>query len=156
MSGLNHDFALIATHNLHLIDTCYIFYHQEHLASDVISIHDDFILYFADSFQWLDSVNPSNNTPQKSLCYYGYTLFDQKTVKKFKKILTAWHLLFKNAPPKFVLTGNWVEIIDEEDSGKYEKISVNRNDLLNRLSRLIQLCDIVEKNDKVVLLHGGI
>lgn len=155
-TGLDHDFALITMHNLPLIKNCYIFHHQEHLASEVVPLHDDFIIYFADSFQWLDSFNPSTNTPQKSLCYHGYTLFDQKTVKKFKKILTAWHSLFKNAPPNFSLTGSWTEIIGEENSGKYEEINVNRNDLLNRLSRLIQLCEMVEQNDKLVLLHGGI
>lgn len=130
------------------------------VVSPVVGIHDDFILYFADSMKWIETTNPrkkpKEHIPHQSLCYYGLTLFLPNQVTQFKRVIEAWYSMFSLAPDEFIITGSWTEVVGEENSGKYDKIQVIKAEILKTLSELIQLCVDVEKDDSLCLFHWGI
>lgn len=59
-----------------------------------------------------------------------------------------------NAPPEFIITGNygWEAGSDE---GHYEKISVTRNELIESLSKLIEVINTALETNQCVI-HFGI
>lgn len=157
--GLNHDFAVIKASQLKDIADInqeYIFFYPKKLSSEIVQLHDNLIDYFSDSLIWLKTINPHmKNQFHQGLCSYGDTVFNQELVTPFKELLTAWRLLFSNAPSQFILTGNWMTIGDSKE-GQYEKINIHRDELLQKFDKLIAMCEQVEKDDNLVLLHGGI
>ena len=44
----------------------------------------------------------------------------------------------------------------KKNSGKYEKLTINRDELLEKFDKLIAMCEQVETDDNLLLLHGGI
>ncbi len=158
--ALVHDFVLIKQTDIQkvLADICLL--KDESFKTRTVQIHDDFILYFADSFQWIATTNPrkepDEHLPHQSLCYHGLTLFFPNQITYFKKVIQVWYDMFNLAPDEFILTGSWTEIVGEEDSGDYEQIAVIKSEILPQLSKLIKLCEDVENDDNLCLLHLGI
>lgn len=87
---------------------------------NVVSIADEIVLYISDSLAWLDTWW-NGKEKKKGLSYYGYTKIEGKNIDKLICILEAWIALFKIAPEKFVLKGDYLL---EED--KYEKNSFTK------------------------------
>ncbi len=123
---------------------------------DKIAIHDDIILYMIDTIKWVIGFNPSKKIFVNGLCYHGVTHFDSNLVKPFKNIIISWRDLFSNAPDDFYLTGNWITIAGSANDGEYEKISVNRCEILAKFNALIQYCEQVENDENLILVHDGI
>lgn len=147
MAGLYHDFCVVENNKVNFSD---FINHKENLR-----IHDDFINYIYDSLIWIKCINPAcNNEEYDGLCLYGPTIIQDKSLLKFKKILSSWVSLFQEAPKEMTLTGYYIQS-DEVEEGYYEKLKYHRDDLIEKLKQLISLCDEAYSNDKC-LLHLGI
>lgn len=154
--SLDHHFAVIPKGNDdYFIPFCEAHY-QKFAKIEFIAIHDDIIRYIADSLEWVQAFHPVQNCLMNNLCYYGFTLWDNCQVGHFKSVIIAWRELFKNAPDKFVLIGDWTTIVGDNDSGEYAKIKVHRDELLSKLNILINYCILVENDKDLVLVHNGI
>ena len=114
-----------------------------------VSISDTLILYMRDSLNW---INFSWNGKEKKngLNYYGETIIKENSIDKLRDVVHAWIKLFELATDEFILTGNY--LLDEN---KYEKISVNKKEVLLQLKSLYFLCEkAIEQNKDI--LHSGI
>lgn len=126
-------------------------------SSDCVSIHDDIIRYIYDSLRWVASCNYGNaNQRQYGLCLYGQTVFYPDQITHFKQVMQAWYQLFTNAPSTITLTGDWTWQDDAADSGDYETLSLQKDWILADFSKLITLCECVERDHQLCLVHHGI
>lgn len=138
--SLCHEFAIIEKDNSeNFIDA----------NMNAVSISDEIILYIKDSLYWIDTWW-NGKEKKKGLSYYGYTKIEDKNIGKLICILDAWIALFKMAPEKFVLTGNYLL---EED--KYEENPFTKKELLQQLKSLKTIC-IDAVNQNMDILHNGI
>lgn len=119
--ALVHDFAVMSKNGDYFISN-----HNP----NKIAIHDDIILYIADTIKWVIGFNPKQNNFVNGLCYHGITCFDSDLIQPFKNIITRWRDMFIHAPSHFVLTGNWETIVCDDNGGEYKTISVKRDGLL--------------------------
>lgn len=149
--ALMHDFAII---DKSLVNNAGDFI--KHDNPNKVAIHDDIISYIMDTLKWVIGFNPYQNSHVYGLCYHGVTCFDNQLITPFKQIIIHWRNLFTNAPNEFTLTGQWITTIGDNDNGEYEKISVNRDELLAQLNALIQYCVQIENDENLVLVHRGI
>lgn len=120
-----------------------------------VSINDDFINYISDTLAWIKSRGPSDAFHGFGLDVYGYTIIrDKESLNTFRNIISSWKELFLNAPPEFIITGNYGWEAGS-DKGRYEKISVTRNELIESLSKLIEVIDTALETNQCVI-HFGI
>lgn len=114
-----------------------------------VSISDALILYMSDSLNWINC-SWNGKEEKKGLNYYGETKIKEKNVGKLKDVIHAWIKLFELSTDEFILTGNYML-----KENKYEKISVNKKEVLLQLESLYFLCEkaIEQKKD---ILHSGI
>jgi hypothetical protein len=147
--GLEHKFYLIPD-TTELTD----FYINKKNIIDSVVINDDVILYILDSLYWIPSKNPSsrNQIVGKGLNYYGLTLFDKQSSEALIGVFSAWKSLFKNAPEVIELTGEFV--FSDGEEGEYEKIMVNRGELIMQLDKIISMSRLLA--DGNYLYHCGI
>jgi len=121
-----------------------------------VSINDDIILYMKDSFAWIPTFWNSFDNKKISLNYYGVTIFRDEGIAVLKSIMSAWKQLFANAPNHFAITGSYTSIEGEEiSSGKYEKIQIKKENIIQMLTKMINLCEQAI-NEKVFIIHFGI
>ncbi|SFC93718.1 hypothetical protein SAMN05443252_10914 [Bacillus sp. OV322] len=123
---------------------------------DNVVIHDDIVHYISDSLEWIPSKNPAKkgNPNGRGINYYGVTLFDEQSSKLLKGIFTSWRDLFENAPNTFEITGNFV-YGDNEQDGEYERININRDEVINQLGKIISMSEHLAKGN-CYLYHLGI
>ena len=152
MAGLNHDFLVIESGTFSLDN------YEEYQKSDHVEIHDDLLGYFADSISWVSSYNPCTEEEVSGLCWYGPTVIPPVSVEKFGKIITGWLLIISEAPDIVALKGGWCWIEGQpSETGSYEKLSFSKNELVNKLSKLVSYCEAVKESGcKKCLLHIGI
>ncbi|RDW17703.1 hypothetical protein CWR45_10200 [Oceanobacillus chungangensis] len=74
--------------------------------------------------------------------------------KSLKGISTSWRDLFENAPNTFEITGNFV-YGDNEQDGEYERININRDEVVNQLGKIISMSEHLAKGN-CYLYHLGI
>jgi hypothetical protein len=151
--GLEHEFYLVSG----IIDLNEIWTLRENnKVIEGVLIHDDIIQYILDSLVWVPSKTPTKQGTINSqgINYYGITLFDKDSSESLKGVLTSWRDLFKNAPKTFELTGNFVDGADEQD-GVYEKLHINRDDLVNKLEKVVSMSESLGKGN-CYLYHLGI
>lgn len=117
----------------------------------LVELDDEFFQYFSDTLKWI----PNETGNRFGLNYYGLTDIYPNGASVLKKIITGWYEIFENAPNEIKLTGNYFWR-DQIDKGEYEKIEVRKANLLKILSELITLCNLVEGNDDLIILHLGI
>lgn len=148
--GLEHKFYLIPD-TTELTD----FYINKKNIIDSVVINDDVILYILDSLYWIPSKNPSsrNQIIGKGLNYYGLTLFDKQSSEALIGVFSAWKSLFKNAPEVIELTGEFV--FSDGEEGEYEKIMVNRGELIMQLDKIISMSRLLADGN-YYLYHCGI
>ena len=113
-----------------------------------VDVSDEFINYIKDSILWIDSLW-NEKTYNKGLPYYGRSIISKDEILKLKSILNAWRKLFALAPEKVSLTGGF--LIEEM---KYEKIIYKKNELLETIDQLIQLCNKAEELKTDILYEG--
>ena len=148
--GLAHKFYLVPD-TTELTD----FYIDKKNIIDSVVINDDIILYILDSLYWIPSKNPSsrNQIKGKGLNYYGLTLFDKQSSEALIGVFSAWKSLFNNAPEVIELTGNFV--FSDGEEGEYEKIMVNRGELIMQLDKIISMSRLLADGN-YYLYHCGI
>ena len=74
---------------------------------NAVLVSDEIVLYIQDSLYWLDTWW-NGKEKKKGLSYYGYTKIEGRNIGKLICILEAWIALFKIAPEKFVLKGDYL------------------------------------------------
>ncbi|PRS26196.1 hypothetical protein C6W19_25885 [Bacillus sp. RJGP41] len=151
--GLEHEFYLVSD----TIDINEIWMLRENnRVIDNVVIHDDIIQYISDSLEWIPSKNPAKkgNPDGQSFNYYGVTLFDEQSSKSLIGIFTSWRNLFESAPNTFEITGNFVDGDNEQD-GEYERININRDEVVNQLGKIISMAEHLAKGN-CYLYHLGI
>lgn len=124
---------------------------------DSVVIHDDIIQYVSDTLKWIPSRNPElHGTPiSTGINYYGVTLFDKDSAIILKSIFSSWRDLFLNSPAVLELTGEFVMVQDGEQSGYYEKLAYNRNEIIHQFEKIISFSDRLSEG-KFYLYHCGI
>ncbi|MFJ7826120.1 hypothetical protein [Psychrobacillus sp. NPDC096623] len=80
------------------------------------------------------------NPDGQGINYYGVTLFDEQSSKSSKGIFTSWRDLFENALNIFEIKGNFI-YGDNEQDGVYERININRDEVVNQLRRIISMSE---------------
>lgn len=151
--GLEHEFYLVSeTVEIDEIWTL----RENNRVIDKVVIHDDFVQYISDSLEWIPSKNPAKKGIPKGqgINYYGITLFDKQSSKSLKGIFTSWRELFENAPNTFEITGNFV-CEDNQQDGEYEKVKINRDEVVNQLGKIISMSDQLAKCN-YYLYHLGV
>lgn len=114
-----------------------------------VSIPDYIINYMSDSIQWITTKwNGLDSKP--GLSYYGYSIISISEIEKLVRILNSWMEIFDNAPNEFFLTGDF-----SLDKMQNEKILVKKEDIINELKNLKNLCNEALKKRKKIL-HNGI
>lgn len=153
--ALEHEFYLIPN----TIDVERFWRHRENNLNviDSVVIHDDIILYVSDTLKWIPSRNPAiNGTPNGAgINYYGVTLFDVDSAITLKSIFSSWRDLFLNSPTVLELTGEFVMVEGGEQSGHYEKLVYNRNEIIKQFEKIISFSDKLFEG-KFYLYHCGI
>lgn len=124
---------------------------------DVLEIHDDIILYIFDSLKWVPQAsNGCSGEKKYGFNYYGITEIDKEGAIVLCNILKAWSDLFKNSPPKLILTGNYSWTEDEKiDTGAYEVIEIDRDKVIGQFNKLMFFAEKAI-NDNCQILHFGI
>jgi hypothetical protein len=124
---------------------------------DSVEIHDDIILYISDTLKWIPSKNPAlRGTPRGAgINYHGVTLFDEESAIILGNVFNSWKHLFENSPEVLKLTGKYMTNVDLVDSGHYEKLFLNRNEVLKQFDKIISFANILSKGS-FYLFHCGI
>jgi hypothetical protein len=124
---------------------------------DMVTIHDDFILYINDSLNWVPSINPINPSlpRQYGINYYELTLFDKKSALILKNILTSWKNLIQNAPDIICFTGPYEWSENNKDEGEYKQLFFKKHELTVQLEKIITFTQKLE-TDEYYILHQGI
>ncbi|WP_418040975.1 hypothetical protein [Paenibacillus xylanilyticus] len=117
-------------------------------------LDDNFILYIHDSFQWLETRNPSTGEKSRGLNNYGITVIeDEQVLQRLHQILNAWIDLFSSAPDSIVLRGDLC-IDDGDEKGYYEKLVYSKSDLITELKQLARLAVHAVEHGKCIVHFG--
>lgn len=124
---------------------------------DSVVIHDDIILYINDTLKWIPSRNPAlAGAPiGAGINYHGVTLFDQHSAAALHRIFSAWRDLFLNSPLVLELTGEFVMVEGEEQSGQYERLIYERDEVIEQFAKMISFADRLAEGG-FYLYHCGI
>jgi hypothetical protein len=124
---------------------------------DSVEIHDDIILYISDTLKWIPSKNPAiKGAPRGAgINYHGVTLFDDESAIVLGNVFNSWKQLFENSPEVIKLTGEYLTIVDQHDSGHYENLFLNRNEILKQFDKIVSFANKLS-NGSFYLIHCGI
>ncbi|MGC5327678.1 hypothetical protein [Brevibacillus sp. SYSU BS000544] len=148
--ALTHEFLLIKKEIM--VDQGFYF---SPMYEEMVTVHDDLILYISDSLVWLPTYNPSKKEFQSGLSYHGVTIIQDQGATLLKNICHSWYELFLLAPQTFALTGSYTWKNDEGiESVEYERIHCERNQLTTLLKNLATLADRASANDYCILHKG--
>jgi len=169
--GLRHQ--ILYKNNVELIDKGYgdmkwnppffMLNGKEIPEEDYVEIHDDLFRRFHDYFIWIETYNPVGPKEfNRGFNYYGLTAIRDENLVKFGKLNDSLINLFENAPENIILTGDFCFPPDDESlsdhnsgSGYYEKVKIEKNELLTIFRSLKNMTGRAIKN-KGYLLHFGI
>lgn len=120
-----------------------------------IELSDNIILYILDSLNWVPTYSSLDSGMKYGLNYHGMTYITQEGASIMKKIIKSWASLFSNAPEFFEITGlyTWE---DNAEQGKYEKISIKRDEIVDVFTKLAHYAEQVENDDTLCIFHAGI
>ena len=149
---LDHDFFILDT--------------AEHSPADYLRfagrvaearLHDDLLWYMGDTLRWVPTVNPARDEPGFGLNVYGPTVLRADGAAKAERVLQCWADLFQLGPAELVLTGSWCEVDGETDSGRYEKLRLDRDETVEAVLAVASLCGRAARSDGArFVLHCGI
>jgi hypothetical protein len=153
---LVHDFILISNRKFEEISLSGIFDYKDRNPESVVQLHDDMFGYMQDSLKWIETINPDINESSFGFNYYGRSIIGKTGAIKLTKLMKAWYLMFSEAPEDIILTGwyTWKEDGDPRTTGAYEKLSFNRNEILDNLNKLIELSTMVESGEYIIIYYG--
>ena len=151
--SLNHDFILVDRTTHPSADYALFINHPS-----LVHIHDDLMRYMVDSLRWIPTLNPA----KKDECglginFYGPTAIVAEGAVIAERIFRAWAELFQCSPEKLFLTGAWCSIEGKPNSGHYEKLWFERNQVVSALIQIADYCaQTTSSNGERYLLHFGI
>lgn len=152
MLNLTHEFIVITRKESHFIDLGSI------NPKETLHILDPLLVYFKDTFDWINSIDLNSGGQSRGLSLYGATIFNSESSRKMSTILNRWIDLFESAPdlipiPKSYIIENPETIsLSKECSDIYKKNHVQR-----QLEKLVELSNkVADSNDHYILLHIGI
>ncbi|TQR46396.1 hypothetical protein [Paenibacillus popilliae] len=154
--ALVHDFILISNRKFEEISLSGIYNYKDSNPENVVQLHDDMFGYMQDSLKWIETINPDKNESALGFNYYGRSIIEKTGAVKLTKLMKAWYLMFSEAPEDVVLTGwyTWSEDGDSRTTGAYEKLSFNRKEILDTLSKIIELSTMVESSEYKMIYLG--
>jgi len=156
---LEHEFILLKKSkiNLEKPNSIKVSRDDREVNSDIVRLHDAFVHYIHDTLQWINSLNPDTNEADINISLYGGTMIDDKTVFTTKAMFESLYKLFSNAPEGIELNGGYTYIKGEVQNGKYEKVLLDKAELLTKLNELIKLCTLVEESHgELCIFHFGV
>ena len=133
-----------------------------------IKLHVDALRYIADTLQWIPTYNPSTKQAHQGLCWWGITWIQVDGAPVMAKTLGYWADLLSSEPAELELTGNYGYQVENDsnkdgfeviadNSGGYEKLIFNRDELVTNLRALSNYAkQVQEQGDKYYILHLGI
>lgn len=153
MPGPYHDFLLLSL--------------TEHRFSDytrfindprAIQLEDDLLRYIANTLEWIPTHNPAKNESHRGLCFYGPTVIHTEGASAAAAIFCSWADLFACGPKNLIFTGGWAWIEgDPPNEGEYEKLIVDRDDVVGKLQQIANYAkQIVETDGDYFILHWGV
>lgn len=153
MGGLFHDFFVLS-----VAEYPYRGFGKLYNSPEGLRIHDDHLRYLYDSLLWIPTFNPAiNMIEHNGLNLYGQTVIKQDGALIAQKVFKAWSGLFRCGPEIIVLTGNYTIYPDRPDEGDYKKLSINRNEFVEKLETLAEYCDkVMASEEREFIFHLGI
>lgn len=121
-----------------------------------VYIHDDLIQYILDTLFWIPCFNPSRNERLYGLCLYGVTIIDQQGAAILRTVFSSWAQLFSVSPEQLKLQGAFMMVVGSNEEGEYEKIVINRDEIVSEFQKLAGYAEKVMKSDDLIILHMGI
>ena len=119
----------------------------------IITLEDDFISYFYDTFLWIKSICPNNPSITFGINRHGITLLNKESYFTFYEIISGWIKLFSVAPEDINLKGDYC--YKDINLGSYQIIPIKKNDILNKLNDLINIIEYL-KEESYYIIHLGI
>ena len=153
MSGPYHDFLLL-TRTEHRFSDYMRFINDPR----AIRLEDELLHYIADTLEWIPTHNPAKNEPHRGLCFYGPTVIHTEGASAAATIFGTWAALFASGPENLILTGGWTMIEgDLPNQGEYEKLNLDRDDLVRKLRQIADYAkQIVDTDGDYCILHLGV
>lgn len=148
-----HDFFLTElSENPRFNFSCY------HDKTPSVSIHNDLIEYIGDSLSWLSTYNPATSMEkQTGLNLCGPTVLKSADAKHLYYISKCWSELFKLSPNTLNLTGSYSWIDDKIETGRYERLVFDRDEVVASFEFLAATClKVSESNDTSFIMHFGL
>lgn len=118
-----------------------------------VEIHDDVIVYFMDTLNFIKFKWVSGEI-HNGIDYYGYSIISGSELHKAKVIFESWKNIFEQGQSEIILTGGYAWNEDEK-RGEYEKIKFNKKEIIVKLNSVIHMCNIAYMEEKSIL-HLGI
>jgi len=131
-------------------------------------MHDDLVRYMLDTLAWIPTFNPSRRERMSGLCMWGPTIIDEQGAAIAARVFQSWADLFAAGPSAPILTGGYTWIVDQdlpgpgtgtlsEPVGRYEKFSIDRDEVVGVLHRLAHCSMQVQSAaGRLYLLHHGV
>lgn len=150
--SLNHDF-LLRDRAVHP-ETGY----SRPLPSEsVVLLHDEVLRYISDSLKWIPTENPAlKGEPGMGLNFYGPTTITQRGAGQASSVFSAWASLLALGPPTLHLRGLWSFVEGEPQSGAYDVLELDRDELVAKLRQVAEWAQSVAVNPDLYVLHLGI
>lgn len=123
---------------------------------DVVEISDELVTYLMDFLNWIPSFHGSNVVKSSGLNYHGITYISNENRLLFGKIFGLLADLFSIAPETFKLKGEFCWEEDNLDTGTYEIITLNKENVVNILKKLAIWSEHMEKNHNLNVVHMGV
>ncbi len=123
---------------------------------DVLEINDELVTYLMDFFNWIPTSCGLNVEKSSGLNYHGITYIFNENRLIFGKIFRLLSDLFSVAPETFKLKGDFCWEEGNKDSGAYEFITLNKEDVVNILKKMAIWSELMEKNHNLYVVHMGI
>ena len=150
--SLNHDFVLLDRSK----DSPES-YGRHHHSSEALLLHDDLVHYMLDALSWIPTENPATGDGNgMGLNLYGPTVITQRGARKLQEVCSALALLFASGPETLDLRGSYGWVGDDPASGSYQRVSVARDELVGKLSKLASWGEAVVNSPSAYVLHLGI
>lgn len=129
---------------------------------EYVSVHDDYISYFADFIGFFTMHNPCKNEDVEGLCYWGLTKIPNEKLCDVIKFLEHLLGIFSFAPDEIHLKGAYITEYSETpnvagyyENGHYEMLKISKEKMLKKLQSLIDLFTKAKVEGKCIM-HCGI
>lgn len=169
--SLNHDFLLLDARLAPKTE-----YGNHHHSPEAILLHYDLLGYINDMLQWVPTENPAKRLEEQvGLNFCGPTVIGHRGAAQFHAVCQALAVVFTLGPELLNLRGYYTFPADSEigledekamdrdeyidkilRSGHYDRLEVNRDDLVMKLTTLADWATQVQLDPNLYILHLGV